>query len=318
MYRVALINVYMGKLPNYFQLWLESAKANEYVDFYLFTDALETIELDNVHIINMSFVEVKELIKKTVGIQNTEYSPYKICDFKPCYSTIFGEYIKEKYDWCGNCDLDVIFGDISRFCCEVEILNNYEQVLGRGHLTIYKYPDTIDWYKMTSDRYNWKEVLESPYNYAFDEWNGVVRTAFETHKKQYLKEVCADISFAKYRLTLGNGENYKYQAFMYDHGRIYQLYLENGIIKHKEYAYIHLQKRTLNFDDSKIKDKFYILPNKFLPWYPIRTKIDFLKLNPPSNLVFSVQYMLKRIKWKRERMRKKKKIISEKLKKLLI
>ena len=44
-------------------------------------------------------------------MQVTLDRPYKLCDFKPAYGFIFGEYLKE-YDYWGHCDIDIVWGDL--------------------------------------------------------------------------------------------------------------------------------------------------------------------------------------------------------------
>ena len=36
--KIAIIGVYFGKFPEYFDLWLESCKKNAKIDFFVFTD----------------------------------------------------------------------------------------------------------------------------------------------------------------------------------------------------------------------------------------------------------------------------------------
>lgn len=51
-----------GKLPTYFQLWLESCRRNPSVDFLVFTDDYTEYNYpDNVKVHYMSFEQMKEL-----------------------------------------------------------------------------------------------------------------------------------------------------------------------------------------------------------------------------------------------------------------
>ena len=59
--KICLIILYFGKLPNYFDLWLNSCKYNSSIDFLIFTD--DRTEYDypkNVRVIYTSFEKIKE------------------------------------------------------------------------------------------------------------------------------------------------------------------------------------------------------------------------------------------------------------------
>lgn len=60
---MAIIIPYFGKLPNYFTIFLESARKNSTIDFFVFTDNdIEIKKDDNIHIIKTTF---DEIVKKS-------------------------------------------------------------------------------------------------------------------------------------------------------------------------------------------------------------------------------------------------------------
>ena len=59
-----------------------------------------------------------------------------ILGFLTIFVTVGTAFVK-KYDFWGYCDLDLIFGDIRKFVNE-EVLNTYEKIYNRGHLTLFK------------------------------------------------------------------------------------------------------------------------------------------------------------------------------------
>ncbi|RLB65728.1 MAG: hypothetical protein DRH08_07575 [Deltaproteobacteria bacterium] len=76
-----------------------------------------------------------------LGLPISFNDPYKLCDFKPAFGTIFAEYLNE-YDFWGNADIDLIYGNIRRFLTE-ELLSEYDVITSRkeylaGHLTLYR------------------------------------------------------------------------------------------------------------------------------------------------------------------------------------
>ena len=133
--KVCFIIPYFGKLPNYFQLFLNSCKYNNKFNWLIFTDDNGIYEFpDNVKKINMTFEECKKIIQNKFDFEICLPTPKKLCDYKPAYGWIFSEYLSE-YKFWGYCDLDVIFGDISSFINE-EMLDEYDKLYNLGHLTI--------------------------------------------------------------------------------------------------------------------------------------------------------------------------------------
>lgn len=60
-----LIVPYFGKLPNYFQIWLNRIQLNNNLDFLLFTDQnLDNynVQFRNLKIIKMSLAELKKTL----------------------------------------------------------------------------------------------------------------------------------------------------------------------------------------------------------------------------------------------------------------
>lgn len=78
------------------------------------------------------FEFVKNLIQIKLNLKIKVNNPYKLCDFKTVYGNVF-----EEYKHWGYCNIDVIFGDLSKFITD-EILDKYDRVLNKGHLAIHK------------------------------------------------------------------------------------------------------------------------------------------------------------------------------------
>jgi hypothetical protein len=103
MNKIALVNCYMGTLSNYFQLFSDSAVHNPDIDFYIFNDKTEKINVShNVKIIPLSLGEFNKLAssKLELSIGVTHNHGYKLNDFKPAYGVIF-EYYLRGYDFWG-------------------------------------------------------------------------------------------------------------------------------------------------------------------------------------------------------------------------
>ena len=100
--KVCVIGVYFGILPEHFNLWLKSCFYNKEVDFYVFTDNIVSRKIDNVNIINITLKQLKELCEEKIGVTVNLSHPYKCCDLKPFYGTIFQEYLKD-YSYWAHC-----------------------------------------------------------------------------------------------------------------------------------------------------------------------------------------------------------------------
>ena len=114
MEKIAILVVYYGEFPPYFDLWIVTD--NKFDDLP-----------DNVKIINITLDEFRKLAEKKLHKKVRIDYPYKLCDFKPLYGHILEDYLSD-YDYWGHCDVDLIFGDLRRFFSEYKI-NKYEDML---------------------------------------------------------------------------------------------------------------------------------------------------------------------------------------------
>ena len=260
--KVAIIVAYFGKLPNWFQLWLNSCKFNKNFTWIIFTD--DSTEYDypqNVIRELISFESIRELISLNLDLDVNIQDPYKICDFKVAYGYIFRDYLKEYTHW-GCCDIDMIFGDLSKFISD-EILDKNDRVLNKGHLMIFKNTEFVNKaYELPYSGENYKYILKSKYHYGFDESAGLDKIYNENKLSQYIPKdtIIADIDFSKYRFTVRNVENYDNQYLYWDNGKVYRKYIKDSKEYEDEFAYIHFQKRRLKIE-IKDNSKYLFYPN---------------------------------------------------------
>lgn len=299
--KVAIINVYLGKLPEWFQLWLNSCGYNKDWNWIIITD--DTREYNypkNVKRVFMDLDEIKSRIDSKLGIKNSVNNPYKLCDFKVVYGKIFDDLLTSFSHW-GYCDLDMIFGDLSKFISD-EILESNDRILNKGHLTIYKNNEKVNnYYKLPYSGVNYKKILESKYHYGFDEMAGMDKIFKENNLIEYkpLKTVIADINFKHYKLTLLNDYNYENQIFMWSKGKILRKYKIDNKEKIDEYAYIHLQKRRLDYKND-LGDRFYIEETRFSKGCCTqrKSKIKEFSFQLRYKKIFLFQKLFRAIHWK--------------------
>ncbi len=271
--KVAFIVPYFGKLPNYFQLFLDSCKYNTGYDWILITDDLsEYTYPQNVHRVEMTFDECKRLFQLKFDFQLALGRPQKLCDYKCAYGYVFSDMLSA-YDWWGHCDLDQVFGNLSEFITD-NMLSSFDKIGSLGHLTLYRNTPDNNKVFMSTERY--KEVFTTERGCGFDEWlpGNINEIYLQTDRSVELHNYGADIhsyhvSFRTVEFDVTRKQYVQSSVtnsiFLYDHGRVQQLYLENGILKTREFPYVHLQKRTIkDYRHGEEVERYYIIPNRFV------------------------------------------------------
>lgn len=280
--KTILIIPYFGMLPKWFDLWLLSCEYNKNFEWLIITNDKTKYTLpSNVEIIYMELEDLKEMFEDKLKMKISLEKPYKVCDFRPAFGFLFEDYIKD-YDYWGYTDLDVIYGDIDNFI-NLDELKEYKKILNRGHFSLYLNEEKINQlFRYEYGNISFKKVFTSPESYIFDEWNGIYKIFKANGITQYHKEIIADINPNVVRFETTYGINRKKQAFIWDKGKIYRIYDDNGVIKRQEYAYIHFQKRKFK-DFLSLKElngslKFLIGPSGFKI---IDNQIDIFSYNNP-------------------------------------
>lgn len=286
MLKIAIITAYFGKLPAYFSIWLKSCKENTNIDFYVVTDQkIDIYNLpENVKIIEMAFDSLRSLINKKLEMQVTLDRPYKLCDFKPAYGFIFGEYLKE-YDYWGHCDIDLVWGDLSSFF-EKYKLEEYERFLDRGHLSLYRNTYKMNRLFMTTTKEtDFRKVYSTSESCYFDE-SGMYDITVNSGVPFFKDCLYADIDLFHYDFRHAAHPskpfNYKKQLFFWEKGKVFQAYAEGNSVSRKEWCYLHFQKRTMEHIDSAVlnSDMFYITNTGFWAGKGIPDISEMEALNP--------------------------------------
>ena len=186
---IAIIACFIGKVHNYFSLWLKSVAANPTIDFYLVGQMnLEDYELPpNCHVKSFSLEELENEIRTKLHEPNAVIGiPYKTGDYRPMFGEVFQDWLKD-YDIWGYCDIDVVFGNLRKFLTD-EKLDSYDKIYPYGHLSLYKNtPEVNARWRLPDARYDIQTVLTSPQVFAFDEWRGIhniyMRKGFPFYRK---------------------------------------------------------------------------------------------------------------------------------------
>lgn len=299
--KIAIIVAYFGKLPDYFQLFLDSCKFNYGFEWLIFSDDDAVYNYpSNVHLIKMKFSECKELIQSKFDFEITLSNPQKLCDYKCAYGVIFEEYI-QGYDWWGHCDFDQIFGNLGAFITD-DMLASYDKIGSIGHLTLYRNNHENNIVFMSTKRY--KEVFSTECGCGFDEWmpGNVNEIYMKSNYRVFWKNLGADINPYRtaFQLVDYNIDNRVYECsdvtnsiFLYKSGTLFQFCLCSGEVMYTEYPYVHFQKRVMvDCRSGQQIDKFYIIPNRF-----VDGEMDEKKLILRAQLksIINIQYI--KVKW---------------------
>ena len=268
---INIIIPYFGTFPNYFQLFLNSCKYNNTVDWTIITDNTEKYDYpNNVRVKKMSFLDVQLLIRSKFDFEVAIDSAYKLCDFRPAYGYIFDELI-EVYDYWGYGDVDIIYGDIRKFITE-DILS-YDKVFTFGHLSLIK--NTEDLNKLfvcpLDGKMFYREVFSSAASFNFDEefmGKPNINTIFRNNGyRVWDNSFAADIytKSTNFILDVGDGkrENKKKSIFVWEKGNLKRIVKDANSVRTEEYLYIHLQKRKMKVHVDSEMSSYKIIPNAF-------------------------------------------------------
>lgn len=306
MKRIAYIILYFGNFPDTFELWLESARNNESIDFHIYTDNIAPDDCpDNVFFHAMTFAECRSLLQsKFPEIEIALKAPYKLCDFKPAYGYVFSDMlVKGGYDFWGYCDIDLVFGNISKFITD-DVLNKFSKIGFLGHSSLFRNNDEMNslFRTHTNDGIDYKDVFSDISNKPrfFDE-DGISRICKQKNIQVYKKVIFADISPLYWNFHIGyqdaNGilKN-KCRIFLRKKDQILSYSLVANQIVIEEFMYAHFLRRHM-VRHVESKNTYLIVPNKFLP-APLNISKDLIQEYGKNRVIFYwVTFM--REKWRK-------------------
>lgn len=279
MKKIAFIIPYFGRFNNYFPLFLASCAKNPDCDWLIFTDDdRDVVYPSNVIVRYMHFAEMQKMVQRKFDFPIALERPYKLCDFKPAYGYIFGEYLSEYVAW-GYCDTDMIFGRICNFISEEDI-QNYDKIGIFGHCTVFRNDRENN--RMFQQRLHghqrYREVYMDRKNHSFDEeFKESINTIYASYGKRIrTKEYQANIytKSSDFRLTSWNPvkqcyykEKLKRAVFVWDNGVLSRYWVDRGELQRQEYLYIHMQARPMDvrLEEMENVQRFKIIPNSFDP-----------------------------------------------------
>ena len=279
--KVCFVVPYYGIFPNYFTLFLKTCAKNPDYHWLIVSDIKKPCPYpDNVQQLELTWDALKALLQRKFDFPISLDKPYKLCDFKPAYGYIFQEYIEE-YDYWGHCDVDLLFGDLTRLLPLKEI-RKFDKIGHLGHMALYRNSEEINklFTRELDGVQRYKEVFSSPASCVFDEWDWISINHLFLHwkKKVWMFDGFFDVypnddNFRRVERELPTGkQSYgvdrieKRPSFAsWEDGRAFQWQYSGGTWKKTEVAYVHFQKRNMCLPQEPLSERILCVPDAFLP-----------------------------------------------------
>jgi hypothetical protein len=121
--KVVLIQVWFGKIPDYFWYHYETTKDVYGLDFILFTDQNIELNSKNYKVVNITKENVELKLSHKLNCDIKILNNKKTCDLKASFGDLFDDYING-YDYFGCYDIDTLFGDV--YGTLSQYLNEYD------------------------------------------------------------------------------------------------------------------------------------------------------------------------------------------------
>ena len=226
-------------MPSYANLFFETVAHNPELDLLVLSDCgwYEPRSI-NVTYVACTLSDVRERAQALFNFKVSMDTPYKLCDYKPAYGLMFADYLGG-YDFWGNCDLDMAFGNFNRFVTDT-VLDSYDKVYQHGHLTLYRNLDVVNREFMSDYGMDYRKVLTTPISCVFDELEGVQKKFDHDGLRTYKGFDFLDINPWRWHLSrahsgvpqemLGpeSGFDYEHECFSWDDGHLWRHAIAGG------------------------------------------------------------------------------------------
>lgn len=261
-----------GPMPSYANLFFETVARNPELDLLVLSDCgWYEPRSANVTYVACTLVDVRERVQALFDFEVSLDAPYKLCDYRPAYGLIFADYLRG-YDFWGNCDLDMAFGDFSRFVTDT-MLDSYDKVYQHGHLTLYRNTDVVNREFMSDYGMNYRKVFTTPVSCVFDELEGVQCKFDHDGLRTYKGFDFLDINPWRWHLSRthsgvpqemlepASGFDYEHECFSWNDGHLWRHAIAGGGVIEEEFLYFHFQKRKFVTQKEDIDSGAFWLSN---------------------------------------------------------
>lgn len=270
--RAAVVIPYLGRFPNYFDLFLHTCRFNAWIDWLIFTDQPHPEAApSNVIFRYTTLAELRQRFADELRTPVALTTPYKLCDLRLTYGYVFRKEL-ESYEYWGFGDLDVLYGDIGEHLTP-EVFTQYDKVLTQGSFTLQKNCEQMNTlFRIQLPGIDYRVVFADPVNHIFDESNTLRRMMRHLNNPYFLTDHIAEVVCGKSGIQLGShielhNVNYDPQILIWQNGKILRAHLKGGEVMTDEFAYAHLQKRKMrpfSFSVDEALNCFVICPDQFI------------------------------------------------------
>jgi hypothetical protein len=225
---------------------------------------------------------------------------YKLVDLKPAYGELFQEYL-QGYDFWGYTDLDVLYGDLSRFFTD-PILNSHDVLspsdrLLVGHLTLIR--NSPDLCRLYRECPNYLQILCQDSHEGFDE-KGFHRLVMHLASVNKLRVFLRDMKQEDILLRLNGRSGF---LVIWRRGRLYD------VAAFREICHFHFMeskwKQMFNVESVRALDDCMILtPNSLVTVKNIPGKLRLLGLAVATIILAIPWYLRVTIRFPISRLRK--------------
>lgn len=273
---IVLICPYFGTInKSIHALWLQGCAANPDITFLLLSDDNDALKMPmpgNVKGVFMSWADCVALVKSKFDFEVALNDPYKLCDFKPAYGYIFSEYLLNSDFWGHVDSSDTILGDIRRIITD-EMLDRYDKIHSFGHFTLYRNDPEMNlrFQIPPSCGTTIPELFLRSEVTGFDEMNHPwsINTIYKENGYSLLERIpdlVADLFPSKWAFQIVEDKGEKIpRVFEWDHGKLFDVTVQNGKLHRREIGYVHFQKRKMSNEVPAGEEHFYMIPNRFIP-----------------------------------------------------
>lgn len=323
---ICIVICYYGQFPESFQMFLDSCACNSSFKWLIVTDPsiMDNYSVpENVQILKMKIKELEILASDKIGYPVLISTPRKLCDYKPAYGLIFEDFLKE-YEWWGYGDIDVVYGDLSKYFTE-ERLKNFDKIYPFGHLSLIRNNMACKRaFELDSKKTrNAKRVYRTPEMLGFDEGDGINQKMMDHKMRVDLTvEYAGRVLICKYFCITWRGvltaifrddwahqciplKNHRIQVFAWEQGKTFQYYVSGKQIMKKEICYIHYRYPYTNIPENK--KQLFLGKDTITAFDEIRmpTRNEILAMNSPDRfddcrkikgiIAYRKKFFLKRI-----------------------
>lgn len=207
--KLKLIQLWIGKIPDYFWFHYETTKNLKDVEFLIFTDDDLVVDSPNYKVVPITKDEIENKISSMLDYDYKIINSKKINDLKSCLGELFEDYLTD-CDFFGFYDIDTLFGDFQKwilpYTSEYDVISFADSIHHDrlcGPLTIFR--NTYDNLRLYRNRFD--EFLNTLNHDSID--------AFEEHQlSQIALEKCkVKLIYDSTNCETHNGGKNTYEAY---------------------------------------------------------------------------------------------------------